>query len=342
MARTIFPGKPYPQGSTWDGTGVNFAIYSEHATGIELCLFDSSESTEPEIIPIRETTGFVWHCYISGLKLGQIYGFRVQGPYEPEKGLRFNGNKLLIDPYAKALTGEVNYKAPIFGYELLNPDQDLKMDTQCDWNAVPKCVVSTNHYDWENDRPPMTQLHDSVIYEVHVKGFTKMHPGLPEEIRGTYAGISHPVTIDYLKKLGITAVELMPVHAFVDEGGLAEKGLRNYWGYNSINFFSPEARYCSADLGSTLVARQAGKYAAADAAIVMTTAAASNTAGSTGFTRNSNAARSLDDATAPAIPIASPIAVTTRPSRMTMRRIAAASAPSAMRIPNSRVRSRTP
>jgi isoamylase len=249
MARTIFPGKPYPQGATWDGTGVNFAAYSERASSVELCLFDSEESTEPEIIPFRETTGFVWHCYISGLKLGQIYGLRVQGPYEPGKGLRFNGNKLLIDPYAKALTGAVDYKAPIFGYELGNPDQDLKMDQQCDWKAVPRCVVSTNHYDWENDRPPLTQLHDSVIYEVHVKGFTRAHPGLPEEIRGTYAAIGHPLMIDYLKKLGITAVELMPVHAFVDEGGLVDKGLHNYWGYNTINFFSPEARYCSS--GST-------------------------------------------------------------------------------------------
>jgi isoamylase len=244
MPRTILPGKPYPQGATWDGTGVNFALYSEGAASVELCLFEDQKS-EPEVVVMRENTGFVWHCYIPGVKLGQLYGYRVQGPYDPDRGLRFNPAKLLIDPFGKALCGEVDWKAPVFGYKVGGPEEDHEIDTQPDHQSVPKCVVTTSHYDWENDRPPMRPLHDSVIYEVHVKGFTKQHPELPEEIRGTYAGLGHPVMIEYLRKLGITAVELMPVHAFLDDGHLVEKGLRNYWGYNTINFFSPEARYSS-------------------------------------------------------------------------------------------------
>ncbi|MEP6716392.1 MAG: glycogen debranching protein GlgX [Terriglobia bacterium] len=244
MSRTILPGKPYPQGTTWDGTGVNFALYSEAATGVDICLFDKMGG-EPEYVSMRESTGFVWHCYLPGLKLGQLYGYRVFGPWEPERGLRFNANKLLIDPYAKAICGDVDWESPVFGYRVGDPAADLAMDDQPDFAGVPKCVVTTSHYDWENDRPPMTPLHDSVIYEVHVKGITKLHPEIPEQLRGTYAGLGHPVTIDYLKKLGVTAVELMPVHAFLDDGHLVARGLRNYWGYNTINFFAPEARYCS-------------------------------------------------------------------------------------------------
>ncbi len=245
MARTILPGKPFPQGATWDGTGVNFALYSETATGVDLCLFDNSSHTDPEVITLRECSGFIWHGYLAGIKLGQLYGYRVHGPYEPDRGLRFNSSKILIDPYARAICGNVDWDAPVFGYKVGDPDGDRSFDRRPDGPAVPKCVVSTSHYDWENDRPPLTPLHDSVIYELHVKGFTKLHPDLPEEVRGTYAGLGHPVTIDYLKKLGITAVELMPVHAFLDDGHLVAKGLRNYWGYNTINFFAPEARYCS-------------------------------------------------------------------------------------------------
>ncbi len=245
MARAILPGKPYPQGATWDGTGVNFSIYSEDATAVELCLFDDPNSGECRTIAIRESTGHVWHCYVPGIRPGQYYGFRIHGAYDPEQGLRFNPAKLLIDPYAKALAGSVDWSAPVFGYELGNPEEDLQPDQRDDAAAVPKAVVTVSSFDWENDRPPLTALHDSVLYEVHVKGLTARHPQVPEEIRGTYAALTHPSILAYLKNLGVTAVELMPVHAFLDDKILLDKGLRNYWGYNTINFFSPEARYSS-------------------------------------------------------------------------------------------------
>src|SRR5581483_10446892 len=245
MARTIFPGRPYPQGATWDGTGVNFSVYSERATAVELCLFDEIDSKESETISLRECSGYVWHCYLPGIKPGQLYGYRIDGPFDPERGERFNPAKLLIDPYARALAGTLDWEAPVFGYKLGDPADDLSKDEQDDAWGVPKCVVASSHFDWENDRPPNTPLHDSILYEVHVKGFTAAHPDIPEELRGTYAGMAHPAMIDYLKKLGVTAVELMPIHAFLDDKYLVEKGLRNYWGYNSINFFAPEARYSS-------------------------------------------------------------------------------------------------
>jgi glycogen operon protein len=243
MPRTILPGKPYPQGATWDGTGVNFSLYSEGATGVELCLFDDLEDQEAEVVPIRESTGFVWHCYLPGVKLGQLYGYRVHGPYEPERGHRFNPAKLLIDPYARAIAGSLNWDAPVFGYKLGDPAEDLSCDSQDDSWGIPKSVVTTSHFDWENDRPPLTPWDETIVYEVHVKGFTARHPEIPPELRGTYAGLAHPAAIEYLKSLGITAVELMPVHEFVDDKFLLDRGLRNYWGYNSINFFSPDARY---------------------------------------------------------------------------------------------------
>jgi isoamylase len=253
MPRTILPGKPYPQGATWDGTGVNFSLYSERATAVEICLFEDLNSAECECVTIRECSGYVWHCYLPGVKLGQFYVYRVHGPYEPERGDRFNPNKLLIDPYAKALAGALNWDAPVFGYQMGDPAEDLSYDDTDDGWGVPKCVVTTSHFDWENDRPPLTLLHDSIIYELHVKGFTATHPEIPEELRGTYAGLAHPVVIEYFKKLGITAVELMPVHEFVDDKVLLDRGLRNYWGYNSINFFSPEARYsASGDRGEQI------------------------------------------------------------------------------------------
>jgi isoamylase len=243
MSRTVLPGKPYPQGATWDGTGVNFSVYSEKAAAVELCLFDEVDSRETESIQIRECTAYVWHCYLPGIKLGQLYGYRIHGPFEPERGERSNPAKLLIDPYARALAGRLNWDAPVFAYKLGDSQGDLSLDDRDDAWGVPKSVVTTSHFDWENDRPPMTPVHDSVLYELHVKGFTAQHPDIPEELRGTYAGLAHPAAIDYLKKLGITAVELMPVHEFVDDKHLLERGLRNYWGYNSINFFAPEARY---------------------------------------------------------------------------------------------------
>jgi glycogen operon protein len=253
MPRTILPGKPYPQGATWDGTGVNFSVYSEKAAAVELCLFDEVDCKESETVPIRECTAYTWHCYLPGVKLGQLYGYRIHGAYNPAAGERFNPAKLLIDPYARALAGRINWDAPVFGYKLGDEAEDLSKDEQDDAWGVPKSVVTTSHFDWENDRPPITLVHDSVLYELHVKGFTAQHPEIPEELRGTYAGIAHPVAIEYLKKLGITAVELMPVHEFVDDKHLLDLGLRNYWGYNSINFFAPEARYsASGDRGEQI------------------------------------------------------------------------------------------
>ena len=241
--KRLLPGKPYPQGATWDGVGVNFSIYSEEATGVELCLFEDNNGEAAETYRLEECTGNVWHGYLAGVKMGQLYGYRIQGPWCPQQGRRFNASKLLIDPYARALAGQVNWEAPVFGYQLEH--DDTVMDERDSAWGVPKAVVTASHFDWENDRPPSIPFHDSVIYELHVKGMTARHPDLPEELRGTYAGISFPSTIEYLKKLGITAVELMPVHAFVDDEYLVRKGLRNYWGYNTINFFSPEARYSS-------------------------------------------------------------------------------------------------
>jgi isoamylase len=245
MPTKILPGSPYPQGATWDGTGVNFAIYSENATGVDLCLFDEVHSECRETIQFRECTGYVWHCYVPGLSIGQLYGYRVHGPYQPENGFRFNPPKLLIDPYAKAIAGKVDWDYPVFGYRLGDPSADLSCDAHDDAAGIPKSVVTTSHFDWQNDRAPQTQLHDSIIYEVHVKGFTARHPEVPDHLRGTYAGLVCPPIIEYFKKLGITAVELMPTHELLDDKTLLDKGLRNYWGYNTTNFFSPESRYSS-------------------------------------------------------------------------------------------------
>ncbi|MDR3700047.1 MAG: glycogen debranching enzyme GlgX, partial [Candidatus Sulfopaludibacter sp.] len=180
MPRSILPGKPFPQGATWDGTGVNFSLYSERAAGVELCLFDAADSNDCETINLRESTAYVWHCYLPGVKLGQLYGYRVHGSYEPAGGDRFNPAKLLIDPYARALAGKLNWDAPVFGYKIGDEAADLSCDSGDDAWAVPKSVVTTSHFDWENDRPPLTLLHDSVIYELHVKGFTAQHPEIPE------------------------------------------------------------------------------------------------------------------------------------------------------------------
>jgi glycogen operon protein len=224
---------------------VNFAIYTENATGVDLCLFDELDSAEAQVVPFKESTGYVWHCYVAGLTIGQLYGYRIHGPYEPEKGLRFNSSKLLIDPYARAIAGEVNWKYPVFSYTLGDPKADLSKSEQDDAAGIPKGVVTTSHFDWQNDRLPETPLHESVIYELHVKGFTAQHPEVPEKLRGTYLGLVCPPVIEYLKKLGVTAVELMPVHDFLDDKILLDRGLRNYWGYNTTNFFSPAARYSS-------------------------------------------------------------------------------------------------
>jgi isoamylase len=243
----VRPGSRFPLGATPDGEGTNFALFSENATRIELCLFDENGQHE-RCVPLRETTAHVWHGYLPGIGPGQRYGYRVDGPWEPEHGHRFNASKLLIDPYAQALTGQVDWNAPVFGYRL--GKSDLVRDKRNDARGVPKGIVIADDFDWSGDRRPDIALNDSVIYELHVKGFTERHPDLPPELRGTYAGLAAPPVIDYLKNLGITAVELLPVHAFLDDKHLLDQGLRNYWGYNTINFFAPEARYsASGDTG---------------------------------------------------------------------------------------------
>jgi isoamylase len=242
LARKVLPGRPYPLGAVYDGNGVNFAVFAENADEVELCLFDGQQR-ETERLRLREVTGFIRHGYVPGLGPGQIYGYRVEGPYEPQRGQRFNPSKLLLDPYARAVVGAVDWNAPIFGYRIGDPHYDLSYSDEDDAHGVPKGVVTEESFDWEDDRPPDVPLHRSVIYEVHVKGFTRLHPGVPSELRGTYAGLAHPAAVEHLKQLGVTAVELLPVHEFVDEGHLAERGLVNYWGYNTLNFFAPAARY---------------------------------------------------------------------------------------------------
>jgi glycogen operon protein len=246
MKVTHYPGYPFPLGANWDGQGVNFALYSENATAVELCLFDGENDTvEAARIRVKEQTNHIWHIYIPNLKPGQLYGYRVYGPYEPQNGHRFNPNKLLIDPYAKAISGTINWNDALFGYEMGHPEEDQSFSDLDSAPFMPKSVVIDPRFDWEGDKLPRIAYHRSVIYETHVKGFTKLHPGIPEEIRGTYAAIAHPVTIQYLKELGVTAIELMPVHHFVTDKFLTDKGLTNYWGYNTIGFFAPDVRYAS-------------------------------------------------------------------------------------------------
>ncbi len=244
------PGKPYPLGATWDGAGVNFALASENATGVEVCLFGGEDGNQQlECIPVAEQTGFVWHVYLPGVRPGQRYGYRVHGPYDPANGHRFNPAKLCLDPYAKAIDRTIDWNDALFGYEIGNADTDLKKDERDSAPFAPKSVVIEPWFDWEGDRRLSIPWEDTIIYELHVKGMTKLHPAMPEETRGTYAGLTHPAVIEHLKRLGITAVELMPVHHFVADRHLVEKGLTNYWGYNSIGFFAPDVRYSAS--GST-------------------------------------------------------------------------------------------
>ncbi len=240
---SLWTGRPYPLGATWDGNGVNFALFSEHAEKVELCLYDADGQREIARITLREHTDQVWHGYLPDARPGQLYGYRVHGPYQPEHGHRFNANKLLLDPYAKAIVGDVAWSDAHFGYELGHDDGDLSFDPRDNAAGMPKCQVVDTHYDWENDLPPATPWNETVIYELHVKGFTQLHPEVPEHLRGTYAGLAQEPVIAHLKSLGVSAVELMPVHAFLDERHLLERELKNYWGYNSIGYFAPEMRY---------------------------------------------------------------------------------------------------
>ena len=241
-----YPGIPYPLGATWDGEGVNFALFAENATGVELCLFDKRMGeTQSATIQMTERTHQKFHVYLPGINPGQLYGYRVHGPYDPTNGHRFNPAKLLIDPYAKAIAGTIEWNDALFGYELGHGDQDLRISNTDSAPFIPKSVVIDDQFDWDGDRPPKVPYHQTVIYEAHVKGFTRMHPEIPEEIKGTYAALGHPVSLEYLTKLGVTAVELLPVHHFVADRHLVERGLTNYWGYNSIGFFAPDVRYSS-------------------------------------------------------------------------------------------------
>ncbi len=244
----IWLGFPYPLGATWLGHGVNFALFSHAATSVDLCLFDSVDAPQENIrIPMTEHTDQVWHVFLPDVRPGQLYGYRVTGPYDPERGMRFNSSKLLLDPYAKAIAGEINWADDMFGYVVGGPHEDLARDFRNDAWGMPKSVVIDNAFDWGDDKLPRIPLHQSVIYETHVKGFTKLCPEVPAEIRGTYAGLGSPAAIEYFKKLGVTAVELLPVHAHVDDKVLIDRGLTNYWGYNTIGFFAPQADYAASD-----------------------------------------------------------------------------------------------
>jgi isoamylase len=239
----IDDGSPAPLGATFDGKGVNFALFSANATGVELCLFDQQGRRETDRIPLPRRTDQIWHVYIEGLCPGQLYGYRVHGPYDPRHGHRFNPHKLLVDPYARQLFGRVRWHDAVFGYRMGAHRGDLTPDRRDSAPMVPKCVVEDPTHQWGDDRPPRRPLPDTVIYEAHAKGLTELHPGIPQAIRGTYDALGHPAAIEHLVKLGVTAVELLPIHAFVDDRFLVEKGLRNYWGYSTLAYFAPEPRY---------------------------------------------------------------------------------------------------
>ena len=239
----IWPGDSGPLGANYDGEGTNFALFSENAEAVWLCLFD--EGGNEARIPLTEVTNFVWHCYAPGVTPGQRYGFRVDGPQDPANGKRFNPNKLLIDPYALAIEGRVQWGEEAFGYRWNDPEEDLSINDMDDAHAIPKSIVVDRNFDWSGDRKLRIPWHETVIYETHVKGFTITDPGVPEELRGTYAGMAHPSAVEHLQLLGVTAVELLPVHHFLTPQFLLDKGLGNYWGYDSIGFFAPYSEYAA-------------------------------------------------------------------------------------------------
>ncbi|MDP9033883.1 MAG: glycogen debranching protein GlgX [Myxococcota bacterium] len=243
MTPPIKQGTFHPLGSTWDGNGVNFALFSENASAVDLCLFD--EEGRERRIPIPWRTLHVWHAYLPGVRPGQRYGWRVHGPFSPREGHRFNPNKLLVDPYARALDGAVAYDAPIYAYPRDAGLDDLAYDVRDDATGKPKAVVTDDAFDWGDDRPPRIPWHQTVVYELHVKGFTKLHPDVAASLRGTYLGLASDASIAHLKSLGVTAVELMPVHEHVDEPALVQRTLTNYWGYNTLAFFAPDRRFAT-------------------------------------------------------------------------------------------------
>jgi isoamylase len=242
----VWPGNSYPLGATWDGKGVNFALFSEHATQVELCLFDSVDAEkEAHRIPLPEYTDHVWHVYLPEVLPGQLYGYRVHGPYEPQQGHRFNPNKIVLDPYAKSIGRDVRWADELFGYRLEDPEADLSVDERDSAPYAPLAVVIDTAFTWGDDRPPRTPWHKTFIYELHVKGFTKLHSEVPEPLRGTYAGLASEAAIRHLTSMRITAVELLPVHYFLHDRHLVERGLSNYWGYNTLGFFAPHSGYAS-------------------------------------------------------------------------------------------------
>ncbi|MBF0605838.1 MAG: glycogen debranching protein GlgX [Nitrospirae bacterium] len=247
---TFWPGTPSHCGATWDGEGVNFALFSENAHKVELCLFDHITGHEVQRIEMREQTHLIWHCYLPEARPGLLYGYRVHGPHDPKRGHRFNPNKLLLEPYAKDIVGNLNWSDTLFGYTIGHPQEDLSFDPRDNAANMPKCRVTDPAFTWGNDQSPKIAWSDMVVYELHVRGFTKNHPLIPHSLRGTYAGLATAPVINHLKRLGVTSVELMPVQSFIADRNLVERGLSNYWGYNSLCFLTPDHRYSSGNVAS--------------------------------------------------------------------------------------------
>jgi glycogen operon protein len=246
----VWPGEPYPLGASWDGEGVNFAIFSENATGVELCLFDRpDDANDAARIKLREQTNMVWHAYLPDVRPGQLYGYRVHGPYAPREGHRFDPAKLLIDPYARGISGTLQWSDVLYGYQVGDAGADLSIDDRNSAGHMPKCVVIDSAFTWGDDRSPRTPWNRTVIYECHVKGMTCLHPEIPAHLRGTYLALASEPMIDHLTSLGVTAVELLPIHQCMNERHLVERGLKNYWGYNTVGFFAPDVRYATGHLG---------------------------------------------------------------------------------------------
>ena len=246
MSSRIWPGRPYPLGASYDGHGVNFALFSEHADRVELCLFDRATGvSEREALALPERTAHIFHGYVPGIGPGQLYGYRVHGPYDPRRGLRFNPAKVVLDPYARAVANEVSFAAPMFPFVQGHPDEDLAVDTRDNAHGAPKGVIVDDFFFWEDDQLPRRPWRDTVIYELHVKGFTATHPEIPPALRGTYAGLGSEPAIRHLIELGVTTVELLPVHEIADEPDTIARGLKNYWGYATLGYFAPAGRYAS-------------------------------------------------------------------------------------------------
>ena len=241
-------GLPHPRGANWDGRGVNFSLFSAHATGVDVCIFDADGKKERERIALPEYTDEIWHGYVEGLGPGDAYGFRVHGPYAPEVGHRFNPNKLLADPYARAFVGSLEWNHACFGYTIGDDDADLSFNELDSAEFVPKSLVVDASFDWKQNKHPLVPWERTILYELHVRGYTQKHPAVAEALRGTFAGLATPEVIDYVKALGITSIELMPVQSFVNDSILLERGLTNYWGYNTIGFFAADPRYCGEPL----------------------------------------------------------------------------------------------